>query len=61
MVKQINNPGGVVTNGFDFGGMVTLTGETFGGSKNDWGSLQFGSIGTYTMNYEFPRAEAAES
>jgi iron complex outermembrane receptor protein len=57
-VQQINYPGDVVTNGLDLGGAITLTGATFGGDKNDWGAIQLGTMGTYTITYDYPRSEA---
>jgi outer membrane receptor protein involved in Fe transport len=57
-VRQVNIDGSIVTNGFDFGATATLTGATFGRSVDAWGALSFGVQGTYTMNYEIPRAQA---
>jgi len=54
-VAQENTEGTTLTNGLDFGVIVSLTGETFGGSTQDWGTLSFGAEGTYTLTYEIPR------
>jgi hypothetical protein len=54
-----NLPGHVITNGIDFGGTVTLTGATFGGGANDFGAFILGAQGTLTLNYYYPRAQAA--
>jgi iron complex outermembrane receptor protein len=59
-VKQINHKGGIQTNGFDFGGMFTFTGETFGGTKDSFGTLALGAVGTYTLTYDFPSDEAGK-
>jgi hypothetical protein len=48
-----------VTNGVDVNAMLTLSGESFGGSRGDWGTLTIGTQGTLTLNYDFPRALAA--
>lgn len=57
-VRQINIDGSIVTRGFDFGALITITGATFGGSREAGGALSLGAQGTYTMNFEFPRSEA---
>jgi outer membrane receptor protein involved in Fe transport len=54
-VSQQNTPGSTVTDGFDFGLTVNLTGKTFGGSVDDWGVLSLGAEGTYTLTYDLPR------
>jgi iron complex outermembrane recepter protein len=56
-VKQINLSDHVITNGFDFGAMVSLNGETFGGGAEDWGTLSLGAVGTYTLTFDLPRAQ----
>ncbi|MFI5306462.1 MAG: TonB-dependent receptor domain-containing protein [Polyangiales bacterium] len=53
----INTAGSLVTDGLDFGAMVNLTGATFGGAKEDFGTISFGAIGTYTITYDLPRSE----
>jgi hypothetical protein len=58
-VTQRNIEGHITTNGLDFSALVTLTGKTFGGGVQDWGSLSFGATGTHTLGYRFPRAQAA--
>jgi iron complex outermembrane recepter protein len=57
-VSQVNVDGSVITNGIDFGATVTLTGATFGRSVDAFGAIGVGVQGTYTLNYDFPRAEA---
>jgi iron complex outermembrane receptor protein len=56
-VKQINTPGSLVTNGIDFGAMVNLTGATFGGDKEAFGTISFGAQGTYTLTYDLPYSQ----
>lgn len=56
-VEQMNIAGEVVTNGFDFGGTLSLSRTTFG-SRVEWGTLSLGFQGTFTRSYEFPRSEA---
>jgi iron complex outermembrane receptor protein len=54
-VSLENTPGTTLTNGFDFGTTISLTGETFGGGPKDWGTVSFGAEGTYTLTYDVPR------
>ena len=54
-VHEQNTRGTTLTNGIDFGATVNLTGKTFGGSKDDWGTLSVGAQGTYTLAYDIPR------
>jgi iron complex outermembrane receptor protein len=54
-VSQQNTQGTTLTNGFDFGLTVNLSGKTFGGSADAWGTLSFGAQGTYTLTYDLPR------
>jgi outer membrane receptor protein involved in Fe transport len=56
-VTNINLDGHVVTNGFDFGAMFSMDGETFGGGREDWGTFSLGAVGTYTMTFDIPRDE----
>lgn len=58
-LTQQNVPGHIKTTGIDFAAMVTLSGDNFGGSLNDWGSVTFGAQGTLTLDYTIPRAFAA--
>jgi iron complex outermembrane receptor protein len=58
-VTNQNIEGHVTTSGIDFGAFVTLTGESFGGSRNDWGALTFGTQGTLTLSYTFPIEQSA--
>ncbi len=53
----INTKGSLVTDGIDFGATINLTGATFGGDKEDFGTISFGAIGTYTLSYNIPYAE----
>ncbi|MDH5675069.1 MAG: TonB-dependent receptor [Myxococcales bacterium] len=48
------NLDGVVTYGLDFDLAVILSGESFGGSADDWGRLTLSTSGTYTMAYYVP-------
>jgi outer membrane receptor protein involved in Fe transport len=59
LVTNQNIDGHVRTSGIDFGGFVTLTGATFGGTLNDWGALSFGAQGTLTLDYSYPVSQAA--
>jgi iron complex outermembrane receptor protein len=54
-ITQRNTRGTTLTNGFDFGLTVNLTGKTFGGSAEDWGTISVGAQGTYTLTYDLPR------
>jgi iron complex outermembrane receptor protein len=56
-IKQKNVKGSLVTNGIDFGAIVSLTGATFGGEKKDFGTISAGVQGTYTLTYNLPYAE----
>jgi outer membrane receptor protein involved in Fe transport len=56
-VQSKNTPGSIVTNGVDFAAFVSLTGATFGGGKDDFGTISFGGQGTYTLTYDMPYAE----
>lgn len=58
-VTQRNIPGRIVTNGIDATIMVSLSGASFGGSRSDWGTITFGTQGTLTLNYDFPKELAA--
>ncbi|HET8934594.1 MAG TPA: TonB-dependent receptor plug domain-containing protein, partial [Polyangiales bacterium] len=58
-VTQRNIPGRIVTNGIDATIMMSLSGESFGGSRSDWGVVTFGTQGTLTLNYSFPKELAA--
>ncbi|HKP63521.1 MAG TPA: TonB-dependent receptor [Polyangiales bacterium] len=58
-VTQRNIDGSVRTNGIDFGAMLTITGRTFGGGANDFGSFNAGVDGTLTLSYTYPAAQAA--
>lgn len=60
-IQAVNTPGKVVTNGIDFNLMARISGESFGGSRDDWGTLSAGVQGTYTLSYTVPRAEIAEN
>lgn len=55
-VQTFNADGTVSTSGIDFGLMLKLTGETFGGSKNDFGTISLGAQGVYTLSYKIPRS-----
>jgi iron complex outermembrane receptor protein len=57
-VSMVNVAGSVITNGIDLGATVTLTGATFGRSVDAFGAIGLGVQGTYTLNYDLPRAEA---
>lgn len=58
-VTQRNIQGHVTTNGIDMGALVSLSGESFGGNRDDWGTLGFGVQGTLTLSYTFPRELAS--
>ena len=57
--KAINIDGSWVTNGIDFGLMLTFHNGQFGGSEDDWGRLSVGTQGTYTLTFDIPRHQAA--
>jgi iron complex outermembrane recepter protein len=59
ITQAVNVDGSWVTNGLDFGAMINLNGETFGGSADDFGRISFGAQGTYTMTFDIPRHQAA--
>ncbi|MET0388984.1 MAG: TonB-dependent receptor, partial [Polyangiales bacterium] len=54
-VMQQNTRGTTRTNGIDFGATLNLSGKTFGGTVDDWGTLSVGAQGTYTLTYDLPR------
>ncbi|HMI90574.1 MAG TPA: TonB-dependent receptor, partial [Polyangiales bacterium] len=56
--SQKNAVGSVATHGLDFGLNIALTGATFGGGKDDFGTISFGGNGNYTLGYTIPRAES---
>jgi outer membrane receptor protein involved in Fe transport len=56
--KQKNANGSVKTHGLDFGMNVAITGATFGGTKEDWGTISLSPNGNYTLGYTIPFAEA---
>ena len=58
-VTQHNIPGRIVTSGIDTTAFLTLSGETFGGRRTDWGTLTIGTQGTLTLHYGYPRELAA--
>jgi iron complex outermembrane recepter protein len=58
-VTQRNIQGHVTTNGIDMGALINLSGESFGGSREDWGTVGFGVQGTLTLSYTYPRELAA--
>src|SRR5262245_28388004 len=37
--------------------IIALTGATFGGNKDDFGTFSVGTTGTYTLTYDLPRRE----
>jgi outer membrane receptor protein involved in Fe transport len=57
--RQVNVPEPINTYGLDFGVMFTLTGESFGGSENDWGKIGLGAQGTWTWSYAIPFERAS--
>jgi iron complex outermembrane recepter protein len=57
-INQINVPGDTITNGIDFGLMLSLDGADFDGEEDDW-KLSFGGQGTYTHTYDIPFNQAA--
>lgn len=60
-VQTFNSPGTVATNGLDFALTFRLSGTTFGGSANDWGTFSAGVRGTYTLSYTLPRSTLTAS
>jgi outer membrane receptor protein involved in Fe transport len=58
-VRNRNIDGNITTNGIDFTAMMSLSGENFGGNRESWGTVSFGTQGTLTLNYFFPRELAA--
>ena len=54
-VLTTNTAGRTITDGLDFGVTINLTGKTFGGSVEDWGTLSFGAEGVYTLAFDVPR------
>jgi outer membrane receptor protein involved in Fe transport len=60
-VQQQNTKGNTITNGFDFGATVNLSGKTFGGSVDDWGTVSVGAQGTYTLTFDLPRNQISEA
>jgi len=59
-VTQRNIPGRMLTNGIDATIMLSLSGANFGGSRSDWGTINVGTQGTLTLNYDFPKELAAQ-
>jgi outer membrane receptor protein involved in Fe transport len=59
LTKSINVDGEWITNGIDFGAMLTFHGGQFDGSEDDWGRISLGAQGTYTMTFDIPRHQAA--
>ncbi|MDD9942602.1 MAG: TonB-dependent receptor [Myxococcales bacterium] len=60
-VQTFNVDGDVTTSGLDLGVTFKLTGETFGGSANDFGAIRLGVDGVYTLSYKIPRSSVVSS
>lgn len=60
-VSAFNSPATITTSGLDFGLMLRLSGESFGGSERDWGLFTAGVQGTYTLSYKLPRASLTDA
>ena len=58
--KQLNFSQGITTSGLDFGLALRVTGEQFGGGKDDFGQLSLAGEGTYTFSYTIPLANTPD-
>jgi outer membrane receptor protein involved in Fe transport len=58
--RLINQPGEIVTQGFDFGTKVTLGLDKLGVHASGAGEFNFAVEGSYVLSYDVPRASVAD-
>lgn len=59
-VQLQNFKGSITTRGLDFGATLNLGSTTVRSMREAWGAFSLGFQGTYTLTYDFPRAQAGE-